>query len=537
MRTLPAAALVLALAACGSPADPVAAAPVLLVDLVPTEHGFVVDFGAVPLGTTATREITLRADGTGELHLEPPTAPAPFAALLDDRVVAPGESTTLHLRFTPLTPGQHEAVIDLRSDAEEVHLLLRGSSVSGEPACLDVDTTDLTFDPVQPGCSAPWRPLTITNRCDVPASVSLAALPTGGPFALVQHPLLPHWLAPGASFTAQVGFSPDTVEEHRGILLTSTGQGAAREVPLHATASPLAAVPMHDRFAEPENRLDVLFVVDDAASMGAYTQHLAGMASEWSVIAPMWSELRFAVTTTSLEAQGGCGGEAGRLLPLDGTRPSVLTLEMPQLEEHLAANLQPPACRSGSIGNRGLETAVRAAEEFARPGIPLLLLLIATEDDMGPEPVNDYVFRLQNLRRGEETRVAALVAPADGSCLPAADGTRYRAFTEAFHGVDRTICHDWDWSIAGGGIFTFRGRYLLRAEPLDLDGDSRIADADLEIRVDAERRPSVNERGTRIWQYLPDLRAIEFFPLSVPGPGSVVEVDYTALEEIACPSR
>ncbi len=539
MRTWPAAALVLVLAACGSPAERVAAPPVLLVDLVPTEDGFVVDFGAVPLGTTAAREITLHADGTGDLHLEPPAAATPFGATLDELVVPAGGTTTLRLTFTPTAPGTTEHLLDLHSNAAPITFQLRGTSVGGEPTCLDVDTTDLTFDPVHPGCSAPWRPLTITNRCDVPASVSLAALPADGPFALVQHPPLPHWLAPGESFAAHIGFAPEAAGDLTGLLLIGNGrQGAARELPLQATALPLATQPRRDLFDIPAPQLDVLYVVDDAAAMAAYHDWFTELLQFW--VMHGFSDFRLAVTTTSLVARDGCGGEAGRLVPVDGSRPDVLTLGTPDLDAHFSANMQVPACRFDRAGNHGLETAVRAASSFARPGVPLLIAFVATEDDAGPETVSHYVNRLRALRspRHEQTRAVALVGLPGSGCLDAADGIRYRAFAEAFDGYGAPICDEGSFfAHAQRAHFASRPAYYLSASPVDVDGNGRFDDADLQLRIDGIQVPSTNERGTRIWSYVPDFRRIDFAPINAPEPGAVIEVDYRVYEDHPCSPR
>lgn len=71
------------------------------------------------------------------------------------------------------------------------------------------------------------------------------------------------------------------------------------------------------------------------------------------------TEYRVHVTTTSMEADGSCKGEAGRLVPLDGSRPTTVTWETPDRDEVLLANLQVPACAShGGEGLAAIEAAV-----------------------------------------------------------------------------------------------------------------------------------------------------------------------------------
>ncbi|MBI4606040.1 MAG: hypothetical protein HY721_29085 [Planctomycetes bacterium] len=91
-----------------------------------------VDFGAVPPGTESTKTVILRNAGPDEVVLEAVQATdGAFASLPPAFAVPPGGTFCLGVRFRPVSPGHHAAVLVLApGDLVE----LEGDGASGSPA-------------------------------------------------------------------------------------------------------------------------------------------------------------------------------------------------------------------------------------------------------------------------------------------------------------------------------------------------------------------------------------------------------------------
>lgn len=61
------------------------------------------------------------------------------------------------------------------------------------------------------------------------------------------------------------------------------------------------------------------------------------------------------------------------------------------------------------------------------------------------------------------------------------------------------------------------------------DGDILEADGEIEVRLNDRVLGSRGAQGQKIWSYDRDQNAVCFEPLTVPSPGSTVEVSYRAL--------
>src|SRR5690606_4720372 len=137
-----------------------------------------------------------------------------------------------------------------------------------------------------------------------------------------------------------------------------------------------------DRFVQTDGaKVDVLFVVDNTGSMVEEQPRLAAaMPAFASAALSRGTDLRVGVTTTGIEAvSGACpggaeGGEAGRLFPVDGSRPRLLTSTTPDLAAVLTANAEVGLCANVE---QGFEAARRA---LSRP------LITQADDPRTPQP-------------------------------------------------------------------------------------------------------------------------------------------------------
>lgn len=227
---------------------------------------------------------------------------------------------------------------------------------------------------------------------------------------------------------------------------------------------------------EPTETMDILFVVDDALEMGEYVHQLEDLALGFSeMLAWHWPfDARLMVTTTSMSAEGDCGGEAGQLRPVDGSGPTVVGWDTPDREEALLRNLvvEPCATRSGA----GLE-AISAALGDGRPEWRrgwLSVVLVSVGDDASPLPVEHYRSRFASaLGRGRYVDFLALLVPTE-DCPDHEPASRY---AEMAPSAVRPICRASSWKDL---IYTGGSRYeaLLGHRVADLNGDGRFDEHD-----------------------------------------------------------
>jgi large repetitive protein len=188
------------------------AGPALTIDPI------VVDFGNQRVGT-ASAPVPVRLRNTGGLPLtitaisiDPPFAVAGVPAL--PVTLPPGADFAVDATFTPVAIGPAGGSLAIESDAttgSPTHVALSGLGVA--PA-IAVDPAALDFGTVRVGASA-LRSITVTN----PGSdtLEISEITITAPFAL-QGVGLPLAIAPGASVTLDVTFTPTTLGAIPGVL-------------------------------------------------------------------------------------------------------------------------------------------------------------------------------------------------------------------------------------------------------------------------------------------------------------------------------
>ena len=319
-----------------------------------------------------------------------------------------------------------------------------------------------------------------------------------------------------------------------------------------------------DEFRNPPRpKVDVLWVIDNSKAMAPFVDRIAGNLEGASIaLLEQRIDFRLAMTTTGLEESPDCdgpvrGGEDGRFVPVDGSRPRILDPMAPDFATSLRDNLAVGACHGSS---HPLEAAWRALSEplathekdprhdtdwmdgnagFLRPDASLSIVLVTPIADVaGAERLPaDYVdlFRTIKGRHGQVT-LSAITGPK-GTALPtgcaAEGGDGLIALSEETNGLAVDICsltsdgkEWWHW---GPRVSLPRGFYL-RSLPSDRNGDGVVDEADLVVSVDGVKLAARNDDGHPVWAYDRLVNGIAFAPLYVPPQESVVRVTY-----LTCP--
>jgi hypothetical protein len=292
-------------------------------------------------------------------------------------------------------------------------------------------------------------------------------------------------------------------------------------------------------------KVDVLFVVDNSGSMMEEQQNLGkNFASFLSSAQAQSVDYHIGVTTTGIEPSpggwsmcpgGADGGEAGRLFPVNGSTPRVISPTTPNAAAIFASNVSVGWCH---WDEQGLEAAYRALSTplvnsaddprtslpndgnagFLREDAKLAVVFVSDEEDYSPQTVPFYETFFKSLKGNDPTMlsISAIVGPVALATCPTASssGTRYIALANATGGVFESICTpDWATSLANLSTSAFgpRRRFTLSETPAD--------SAQIVVEVNG-----VSVAGT--WTYEPSSRTVIFDEASAPPSGSIVRITY-----------
>lgn len=286
-----------------------------------------------------------------------------------------------------------------------------------------------------------------------------------------------------------------------------------------------------DAFVQEEATVDVLWVVDNSASLTNERDRLAAQFARFlQVLIDANVDYHVGVTSTDLHSSlGDFGRLRGSPRFIDRFTPDPLAafanaVAFPEdldirLEEGLFAMvtaLTPPLVDGFNGG-------------FLRDEAGLAVIVVSDEDDSSLGRVDQYVRFLQSLKGpGREVNVSlsAVVGPQpDGCVVPgeehifgarARSGERYIEVAEATSGLIESICSPNFAPFVEALAVSLAG--LRRFFPL-----SAPPGADVRVFVDDVEIPMSETMG---WTLRPERRGIEFAGAYVPPPGAEVRIEY-----------
>jgi Abnormal spindle-like microcephaly-assoc'd, ASPM-SPD-2-Hydin len=213
-----------------------------------TANPTIINFGDVSLGNSQTQSETLsNSNGTtltisqmwlsgNEFQLSGPNLPL---------ALAPGQSATFNVTFTPTTGGNIVGAISVIATVSSsqdpninynsaLSIPLSGTGTS-PPGVLQPTPSSISFGSVQVGSST-TQSETLTNSGNSSVSITQANL-TGSAFS-VSGLSLPLTLIPGQSFTFGVAFTPSSAADVTGsISFVSTASNSSLSISLSGTGS------------------------------------------------------------------------------------------------------------------------------------------------------------------------------------------------------------------------------------------------------------------------------------------------------------
>jgi hypothetical protein len=510
----------------------------------------VLDFGRVPVGSEVVLGVALRNTGSSACYLASMQLAAGSDAVftasrVENTVLEPGQQARLLVRFKPTAEASYAGLAEgwvNHPSSGHPTVIVQGEGVQG---CFSVQPTHVEFGLTQLTCEPRTRELVAYNRCPVPITVQGMALEQDSEeFVLSNAPSFPLTLQGSQSFKVRATYAPADEGEDLGALRFNLGEGSVYTASVLGRGAEKAD--QVDTFLqESAAKVDVLFVVDNSGSMMEEQQSLgANFAAFLTAATAAGVDYHIGVTTTGLDASSGgwsqCpggaeGGENGRLFPVNGSTPRVITPLTPNASGVFATNTRVGVCH---WNEQGLEAAYRALSQpllhsaddprtplgsdgnggFLRPEARLAIIFVTDEEDFSNQPVSFYETYFKSLKDNDSSKlsVSAIAGPQDlSTCATASSsGTRYIQLAQATGGVVESICTpNWGESLKKLSETTFGPK---RNFPLS---DEPEAPAQIQVRVNGAP-------VTSGWVYVPETNSVLFDEGHAPPAGAYVEVTY-----------
>lgn len=514
------------------------------------------DFGNVPPGGGAV--LGFRFEDTGQtecalkdIQIDPSSDPAFFmpGGSLVGGDLFPTDAFSSEVAFKPTASGEfHGTLVLTVNDPSQptARIPIVGHSAD---SCLVAAPPFIDFGAVRMDCSAHTGSTLVTNACTHPVTVEGVDLGEGTlpEFTLTGAPDAGATFAPGQTFEVSAQYARGALgQQYAPLYLHAQGEAQPLLVPL--LAETLHAGQQFDRFTQGSGtQTDVLFVVSNTNTMGPYQARLAAAVDGLlSAARQKGIDLHVGVTSTGLTATsqagcygGGSGGEAGRLIPVDGSAPRIVDLTTAGGAAILHQSLQAGTCQDLEQGLEAMRLSLSAplvdhADDprtpqvndgnlgFLRGAARLSVVVLADEDDHSgydPAAYEQFLRSLKGLGGAHRSTFYA-IAPKSGSCAtagPSAD--RFRAVATATGGTVYDICAG-DYGpyvdqLAQRGIGD-QSIFALSAQP---------SSAGVKVMLDGAPANGSD------WYYDTSMNAVVFNPGHVPAAGTHIEVDYSS----ACP--
>ena len=507
------------------------------------------DFGSVPVGAPVSLGVTLRNTGSTSCYLAGMKlvdgSDAAFTATpVENTVLAPGQRTTLLVQFKPEEEGTYAGLAEAwvnHPSAGHPTVNVQGNGVRG---CFVLQPTHLEFGLTKLSCNPRTRELIAYNKCAAPITVQGLTVEQQTQEFVVSAASFPKTLQAGAQFKLSATYVPADDGDDAAALRFTLDTGAVYTASMVGRGATLAEQ-TDDFVQEPEAKVDVLFVVDNSGSMMEEQQSLgSNFAAFLSAATTAGVDYRIGVTTTGLDASpggwsvcpgGADGGENGRLFPVTGNTPRVITRSTPNAANVFAINTQVGVCH---WNEQGLDGAYRALSspllhalddprtpqpndgngEFLRPEARLAIIFVSDEEDFSNQPVSFYETYFRALKDNDPSKlsVSAITGPQDlSTCSTASSyGNRYIQLARATGGVVESICTpNWAESLKKLSSTTFGPKRIFPLTNLPADVSQIV------VKVDGQP-------VTTGWTYDAATNSIVFAEGLAPLPGAYIEVTY-----------
>jgi hypothetical protein len=516
-----------------------------------------IDFGNIPVGSGAVLGFRFQNTGTTlcavkDIELSDDDHGAFFmpGGYIPGGAVGPNDAFSAQVAFKPKAPGHFEGVLQIVvNDPNQPVFRLPLVGVS-QATCLAAAPPFVDFGPIRLDCPVPHHSTYVSNACPGDITVSSVTIGEGtsNQFSFVTPPATPLTLPPGKGFEVDLNYARDVTGQHFSpMYFNSPTEDVPYMVPLLGETD--KAGTEVDRFIQGSpGQLDVLFVVSNTTTMGPYQQRMAALIPTWLANTQAAGlDIHVGVTTTGLTPMGpACpggaeGGEAGRLFPVDGSQPRIVTSQTPAAAQVIQENLAVGTCHDLV---QGLETMREALSSplvdhpddplqpepnaegnlgFLRDTARLAIIALSDEDDhSGFDPVtySQFVSSLKGPNQGQLVSFSAIV-PLNTACRTSGPpGPRFTSVAEATGGVVEDVCdasYENTLNTVTGQAQALQSAFHLTAVPRN--------PAAIQVVV-----AGVPQNGGAYY-YAAENNSVIFNAGTVPQPGQEIDISY----EASCP--
>lgn len=507
------------------------------------------DLGATWLGRPSATTFVVRNEGNADCLLADVrlTAASTLAwSLASDpsaRLVAPGESTSIEVRFAPRAAGASEATLSWYMSDPSASEVVRTLTAQGVTDGLVIAPDPIVL-PDPAGCDTVATEVRIHNPGSAPVTLAEVDVDGGHTLEGLPSPFPPNGrpLAAGESLTLTVRRDA-RVPAAPARLQVRDGGGATFVTPI--AVAPTAA--RRIRFDPPAGPLHVLWVVSDGQPFEASFRagfvngalavqaslEAAGVPTRMSVLRARAADLSCPQPRTAQRPPGTLQGACGYLADgsgtvFDATWRVVDSATAPSLALAFSALVDFGTTFTSAEHAGALAAAWQSPLRLGwnaslwRTEDPLAVVLVDSRDDGLPSDPR-AVADLLRFFGGPHTTISAVAGPEVGFCNGgagfAAQSPRLVGLARAGGGLPLQICAtDWPARLVQGGL-PVQGRRERFVLPESVTPGSVTVFADGVALSAEDVMPGVPR-----WRV--DAGAVVFAPGFAP-PGQVVEIEYT----------
>ncbi len=404
---------------------------------------------------------------------------------------------------------------------------------------IDVIPSHLDFGEVTVGCCSAWRRIAIYNSGDGTLQVNAVrmlgnsdpgfAVDSGGFYTLT----------PGTDAQFRARFCAGRSGPHNGVVQIDSTDNDERVFAIHVSGEGTTSAEGKDSFVQslrPE--VDVLWAIDDSGSMSE-EQDSVGRNFDSFVSAATALDTDYHIGVVNTDADSD---EAGKLYACGGS-PLWISSSQSEAEQRAQFACNARVSDSGRPSSDEREAPLEAARKaldypnldgfnagFLRPSAKLFVIAVTDEEDQSggsPQLYVDYFRNLKGIGNPELLDISAIAGPPPDGCDTAeANEFDHQAVTLT-GGEFRSICSA-DWtdliSVMGLDVFNARRQFPLSRPAVESSLAVTLCDGG---RAGASCR-SIAVGSTDGFLYDSELGSVTLSGNAVPGPGSLLEIEYRA---------
>ncbi|MEM6863285.1 MAG: choice-of-anchor D domain-containing protein [Myxococcota bacterium] len=443
--------------------------------------------------------------------------------------IEPGATLAVPLVFAPIAPGAVTGRVEIGISSPQTPLIAVGLAGAGTEEA-GLLARDLDFGTVPPGCRAETRTLSLYNESGAPFTLgSIDLNPESDGFTILDRPDLPIQIPSNGRLQIELGFDPGAGPASDfvgGVVLREDPSGSAiRTVGLLGSTRDDGL--QRDTFEQlGRSQVDILFVIDDSGSL---TDEQDDLRENFD------SFIKFAEAQALGYHIGVIGTDRlignGRLRPLSGNPMNrvVRPQTQPSPRQVFLQNADVGVTGVQSVPLQAAYNALRPPlldrhnAGFLRREAVLSIIAVTGGRDFSNQDTDFYLEAFRAIKGSQEPRLVSFSAIAGNEdCEGTQPAPRLQTLVQATGGIEESVCTE-DWSRfleeLSQPVFGFRSRFLLTKAPVP---------ETLQVFVDDELLVDVDDSGQVSWTFDEEQLAIDFRPLSVPGAGTRVRIEYAS---------